>query len=208
MTSLLTALGLGLFIGAQHAFEPDHLAAIGTMLPDESSVSRAAARGAWWGLGHGAAIASIGLPLILLGLRVPEALEAAAEVVVAGMLISLGVHAFWRARQAREREQTKTRPVAKTTLPIGLIHGLAGSGAAVVLATAQSPSQGAALIFLIVFVLGSTLSMTAVTGFLSLPLGRLAGERSRLPWLLGASGVLSVAIGLIWGGPHVAGWLA
>ena len=98
--------------------------------------------------------------------------------------------------------------MAKTSLPIGLIHGLAGSGAAVVLATAQSTSQGAALIFLVVFVLGSTLSMTAAAGFLSVPLGRLAGERSRLPWLLGASGVLSVAVGLIWGGPHFASWLA
>jgi len=207
LTSLLTALGLGLLIGAQHAFEPDQLAAIGTMLPDESSVRRAAARGAWWGLGHGAAIAAIGLPLVLLGLQVPENLEAAAEVVVAGMLIGLSVHAFWRARRAREREPM-TRPVAKTSLPIGLIHGLAGSGAAVVLATSQSTSQRAALIFLVVFVLGSTLSMTAAAGVLSVPLGRLAGERSRLPWLLGASGALSVAVGLIWGGPHFASWLA
>lgn len=73
--------------------------------------------------------------------------------------------------------------MAKTSLPIGLIHGLAGSGAAVVLATAQATSQGAALIFLVVFVLGSTLSMTAAAGFLSVPLGRPA-----LRELVGLSG--------------------
>ncbi len=206
--SLLTALGFGLLIGAQHAFEPDHLAAVGTMLPEESSRRRAASRGAWWGLGHGLAIAAIGLPLILLGLRVPEHIEALAELVVAAMLIGLGVHAFWRARHVHNQTQTTARPVAKTTLPIGLIHGLAGSGAAVVLATTQSPSQGAALVFLVVFVLGSTLSMTAVAGFLSLPLKRLTAQRSRMPWLLSVSGVLSVVVGLIWAGPHIAGWLS
>ena len=92
MTPLFTALGFGLLIGAQHAFEPDHLAAVGTMLPDESSPRRAAARGAWWGLGHGAAIAAIGLPLIFLGMQVPEHLEAVAEFVVALMLVWAFMH--------------------------------------------------------------------------------------------------------------------
>lgn len=175
------------------------------MLPEEHSVRRAAARGAWWGLGHGVAIAAVGLPLIVLGLHVPERLEALAELVVAGMLIGLGVHALWRTRQARA--QITTQPVASTTISIGLIHGLAGSGAAVVLATTQSTSRVAALIFLVVFVLGSTLSMMAAAGLLSLPLGRLTRQRSRMLWLLSASGVLSIVVGLVWGGPHIAGWL-
>jgi hypothetical protein len=176
------------------------------MLPEEHSVRRAATRGAWWGLGHGAAIAAVGLPLILLGLHVPERLEAMAELVVAGMLIGLGVHALWRAWQARE--QLTEHPIARATLSIGLIHGLAGSGAAVVLATTQSASRITALIFLVVFVLGSTLSMMATAGLLSVPLGRLTRQRSRMLWLLSASGVLSIVVGLIWGGPHVAEWLA
>lgn len=205
MTPLFTALGLGLLIGAQHTFEPDHLAAIATMLPDESSTRRAAARGAWWGLGHGLSIAAIGLPLILLGLRVPEHLESTAEFVVALMLISLGAHAFWRA--TRPRTEAANRSVMKTTLPVGLIHGLAGSGAAVVLATTQSDSPQSALVFLTVFVLGSVASMTLAATLLSMPLERLAARPALMPWLLRTSGILSAAVGLVWGGPLLWSWI-
>ncbi len=207
MTPFITALALGLLIGAQHAFEPDHLAAIGTMLPHESSMRRAAAKGAWWGLGHGLAISAIGLPLVLLGLHVPEPLEALAEVVVAAMLIGLGARAFWRASHVLGRIRTQPKFVAQSALPVGLIHGMAGSGAAVILATTQSTSVSTALVFLLVFVLGSTLSMTAIAAFSSWPLRKLAAEPSRTPWLLRISGVLSVVIGLLWAIPHLTRWL-
>lgn len=202
--TVITALGLGLLIGAKHAFEPDHLAAVGTMLPDASSARRAAARGAWWGLGHGGAIAAIGLPLVLLDLRVPEHLEALAEVVVAVMLVWLGARAWWRSGSAR-RAGDPHAPAARRPLSIGLVHGLAGSGAAVVLATAGAPSQASASAFLLLFVVGSTLSMTAVAGALAAPLGGLGADRT--PWLLRACGALSIGVGLWWGAPHAAGWL-
>ena len=206
MGEIFTALLLGLLVGAQHAFEPDHLAAVGTMLPQDRSIRHGVLRGAWWGLGHGSAIAVIGLPLVLLGLRVPEPLEAAADFVVAMMLLALGGLACWRAARWSPEQTVKARNIHKT-LPIGLVHGMAGSGAAVVLATAQSPSIEAAASFLIVFVLGSTLSMMATAGFVLWSLRAVAGQPSRTPWLLRASGVLSVVVGIIWAGPHVYAWL-
>ncbi len=203
-----TALGLGLFIGAQHAFEPDHLAALGTMLPDETSTRRAAARGAWWGCGHGLAIAVVGAPLILMDLRVPEHLEALGEFIVAVMLIALGAYAVWRALDTPSTtSQTHTPSVAKSTMPVGLIHGLAGSGAAIVLATTQAPSPTTALMFLAVFVCGSTLSMMGTAALLSLPLERFSDHPSRASWLVGLSGLVSILVGCLWGGPHLVGWL-
>jgi hypothetical protein len=204
---MISALALGLVIGAQHAFEPDHLAAVGTMLPEESTLRRAAARGALWGLGHGSAIAVVGLPLIMLGLRVPEHLEAAAEMLVALMLIVLGLHALWRAARIRREEDIALGSPVRTTLPVGLIHGLAGSGAAVLLATAQAVSETAALGFLLVFVIGSTLGMTVVAGFFSVSLGRLGHRPSLRPWIFATSGLLSVAVGVLWASPHVVGLL-
>ena len=147
------------------------------------------------------------MPLILLGLRVPDSLEALAEVVVAGMLVGLGGYAIKRAREFGELGQQVRLSVTRSTLPVGLIHGFAGSGAAVVLATTQSDTPQAALVFLGVFVVGSTLSMTAAAGVLSIPLGKMGDRPSRMGGLLGVSGVLSIAVGLYWGGPHVMHWL-
>lgn len=198
-----TVLGLGLGVGAQHALEPDHLAAVGTMLPEEPSWRRSAWRGGWWGLGHGLAIAAAGAPLIYLDARVPEALESWAELAVAFMLLGLGVRALWRAWR-RHEPHTQHRHTAHAA-PVGLLHGLAGSGAAVVLATSQAPSTSAALLFLGLFILGSTVSMASTAALVSLPLQRLGQRRALRPWLLGASGLLSILIGLFWGAPHLLG---
>lgn len=200
--SLLTALGFGLLIGAQHAFEPDHLAAVGTMLPGEASPRQSAARGAWWGLGHGAAIAAVGVPMILLGVQVPESLASAAEFVVGLMLIALGARALWNARRAHDLMQ-QGRSVR--SLPIGLVHGLAGSGAAIILATANASTAAASIAFLSLFVVGSTAAMAAVAALLTLPLRRAATTERRTSWLLAVSGVLSVLVGVLWSAPHLVG---
>jgi putative Mn2+ efflux pump MntP len=203
MMTLWTILGLGLVVGAQHALEPDHLAAVGTLLPEASSWKRSALRGAWWGLGHGLAIALVSAPLIYLGAQVPEHLESWAELAVAVMLLALGARALWRAW--RRHEHTPKARHAAHAAPVGLLHGLAGSGAAVVLATSQAPSVNAALVFLGVFILGSTLSMATTAAVVTLPLRRLGQHRGLRPWLLGGSGLLSVVVGLFWGAPHLMG---
>src|SRR5688572_3797998 len=44
--------GLGALLGMRHALEPDHLAAVSTLMTGERSSAKAAWLGAWWGLGH------------------------------------------------------------------------------------------------------------------------------------------------------------
>ncbi len=207
MTSLISALALGLVVGAQHAFEPDHVAAVSTMLPGESSLRSASLRGAWWGLGHGAAIAAIGIPLVILGIRVPESLESAAEFVVALMLMGLGARAIWSAWHRDSLVKSVAKRPALRSGSVGLIHGLAGSGAAVVLATADAPSRSVAIGFLVLFVLGSTLSMAAAAALVSVPVRKITSKSERVSWVLAASGVVSVAVGLIWAGPHFSMWM-
>ena len=128
-------------------------------------------------------------------------------MVVAIMLIGLGVNAVIRARRGPAQNQKTTPQASRAAFPVGLIHGLAGSGGAVVLASAQSTSPVVSLGFLIVFVLGSTLSMTLVAGFFAVPFGRISQRPLALPWLLGTIGALSIAVGMVWGWPHVVGWL-
>ena len=208
--SILTALFLGLLIGAQHAFEPDHLAAVGTIISRESKPKSAAIKGAWWGLGHGAAIALIGLPLILLGLELPASLESLGEFMVAIMLVGLGVRAIWRAhRWTTSSEEKPARRKIDSTLPIGLVHGMAGSGAAIVLATTRAPSASIAMLFLVIFVLGSTLGMTLTTLALSLPISWFE-ERTEhaLRVVTGFTGLVPFCVGLVWGAPTLLGWIS
>ena len=215
MTPVLTALLIGFFIGAQHSLEPDHLAAVSTMLPEKDEQLQHKThryhpllKGMWWGLGHGSSIALLGVPLILLNLEVPEAVEKSAEMMVAVMLVALGARAIfrgWRLLQRKNSAQEEGSEMLNIkrpshVLPVGLLHGLAGSGAAIVLATTTAPSQLSALLFLLVFILGSTLSMALTTWFVSMPLRQI--QRKNIissEWVLALSGVLSMVIGVWWG---------
>ncbi len=80
---------------------------------------------------------------------------------------------------------------------MGMVHGLAGSGALVplVLSTMSSVAQG--LFFLLVFGVGSILSMLLFSGLISLPFRLTTGLSLRLNlWAQGVAGVISILLGL------------
>ena len=80
MSFTLWALGLGMLVGVRHAFEPDHLAAVGTLVSDARSPLRAAWLGAAWGLGHTAALALVAGVLALLGATLPASAQRVLEL--------------------------------------------------------------------------------------------------------------------------------
>ena len=71
--STILAASTGLALGLRHAFEPDHLAAVGTFLPRDAAPRSAAAIGALWGFGHAAAILAALKSGVLTGLITDEA---------------------------------------------------------------------------------------------------------------------------------------
>lgn len=92
--SAVSAVWMGLWVGARHAFEPDHLAAVATLAAEGDGRGgrwRAALPGALWGLGHTAALLGVVVVLLLLGAAVPPVVEAALELGVALMLVILGL---------------------------------------------------------------------------------------------------------------------
>ncbi len=81
---------------------------------------------------------------------------------------------------------------------MGMVHGLAGSGALtlLVLGTMSSVAQG--LVFLLVFGVGSILGMMLFSGLIGLPFKFAARLSLRLNlWLRGAAGLISVVLGLV-----------
>jgi hypothetical protein len=196
MEPLLSAWFLGLVLGARHAFEPDHLAAVATLVSTER---RATVLGALWGAGHTATLFAVGGALVVLRARLPGPVAQAFEVGVAAMLLVLGTRSIvWAFRgHAPDHFHVGRRTLPKRPFFVGMAHGLAGSGALTALALASMPSTASALVYLLLFGLGSVVAMAMATGLLGWPLAR--ASRRAAPLVASLAGALSVATGLIWG---------
>jgi ABC-type nickel/cobalt efflux system permease component RcnA len=220
MLFTLTGLLLGLLQGLRHAFEPDHLAAVSTMVAERRAARATAWVGAAWGLGHALTLLCVGGALILLRARMPSWVEDASEVFVAIMLVVLGIRSLVRAvKDGRSGPPTEHAhhgekhvhagthdhvhldgwTLARRPLLVGLVHGLAGSGALTALVMSKLPTLAASLWFIVLFGAGATIGMALLTGLLGWPLSRMARSPRALPVLMGLTGAASLVVGVVWG---------
>jgi len=179
---LVVALGIAFVLGLRHASDPDHLVAVTSLVAaDGRDIRRGAALGAWWGLGHGGTLLIVGLPLILLKTELPAWLEVGAERAVGVVILLLAGRVLWKwlrgdyrlgaHRQHRHRHVYRSSAEhghrgtrsPRQAFGIGLLHGLAGTGAVVLLIIAALPTQLEAAAALLVFAPMSVLSMAACT---------------------------------------------
>jgi High-affinity nickel-transport protein len=213
---------LGLLVGLRHAFEPDHLAAVGTFVAEHRDGRRGALLGALWGLGHTVSLVVVGIVLAVLGASLPANVAAGFELAVAVMLVGLGIRAIARAirsdgdgpvtthrhgivehahADASSHVHVGRRVVLWRPLAIGLVHGLAGSGALTALVFAELSSNASRLGYITLFGIGSIAGMaiaTAVAGVSLQALARNARARRRFAIVTGA---ISITIGIVWGIP-------
>lgn len=222
LLDLIASSGFGSLLGMRHAFEPDHLAAVTSLVSRERSTWRAALLGACWGLGHTMALLIVGAVLIVLRAELPERVADVFELGVAFMLIGLGIRAVMQA--AREGSVGPLRmhrhfwavhqhsgmpahmhiggwTFARRPLLVGAVHGLAGSGALTALVVTTLPSTAAQLVYVALFGLGSTMGMAALSGLLGWPIARLSANRRVGQGLSILAGALSMALGVAWGYP-------
>jgi nickel/cobalt transporter (NicO) family protein len=186
-------LVLGFVLGLRHALDPDHLAAMGTIVSRERSLPRAALQGGLWGLGHTASLLGVGLAVILIGAPLPRSWSRWFELAVAAMLIVLGVLTLIRRRVDRP-----VRPGARRPILVGLLHGLAGSGALTILVLASIRSPWVALVTIAIFGMGSIGGMMLLSGLLALPFAWTGVPRlGRAARTL--AGIASIAVGLYCG---------
>lgn len=216
---------LGVLLGMRHALEPDHLAAVSTLVLDHPRWSRGAILGLFWGLGHTLALVVVGVTLIGLRAAMPRGVADLFELGVAAMLIALGFRAIVKA--ARQGSQGPTAAhrhggvvhrhpgtthhvhvgrltLARKPLLVGIVHGLAGSGALTALVLATLPTSTARVAYMTLFGLGSSVGMAALSGLLGWPLARLGGHVRTLRAVSMVVGCWSMALGVAWGLPLVA----
>src|SRR3989440_6608199 len=166
-------LGLGFLLGMQHALEADHIAAVSSIAARRTHVGDIVKHGLTWGLGHTLTLFTVAGAAILLGQALPENLARPMETAVGLMLVGLGAHVLWRLWRDRvhfhrhghddgtvhfhahsHAGETLSHTRAShahahgfrwRSLLVGLMHGMAGSAALLVLAASPASSAAAGL---------------------------------------------------------------
>jgi hypothetical protein len=199
--SLWIVLAVAVLLGLRHATDPDHLAAVTTLVAGgrERAARRACELGLAWGLGHATTLFAFGLPIVLLNDYVPERAQQGAETAVGLVIVYLAVRLLRRWRRGDfhfhahpHAHGARTRAGA---FAIGLAHGMGGSAGVgvLLLASIQSPTLAiGALVLLAVF---TAVSMTALsTGFGSLLVARPL--QAAFGTIAPALGAVSLAFGI------------
>src|SRR5690242_11508848 len=142
--TLAAAAGIGLILGFRHAFEPDHLAAVSTLATRQGSLSSALRLGAAWALGHSV---SVGLAVALLvglgGSVIMRYIRGRWHLHVHSHSSSESQHLHLHSHAAgHSHHHAHAAGDARRSLGFGLLHGLAGSGAILVLLVAAAPTRG------------------------------------------------------------------
>jgi high-affinity nickel permease len=217
---------LGLVTGLRHSMEADHVAAVSTIVATtkgQKNLRRAPLLGLMWGLGHTATLFVAGLIVLLLAISVPEKVSGRLEFGVGLMLIFLGattltgfdlgkflrgvirrnqkhshehVHEESGLVHSHKHDHNKDHSHGHKSLIVGMIHGMAGSGALmlVVLSTISSVPLG--LAYIAIFGAGSIASMAAMSALIGLPFAR-AGNYKRASLLLRyAAAIITMIIGI------------
>ena len=219
---LLVALAVAFVLGLRHASDPDHLVAVTSLVAAEDGDARGAARlGAWWGLGHAGVLILIGMPLILLKSELPAWLETGAEKAVGIVILVLAARVIFKwvrgdyrggahshddshgmrrhLRRGGQHRHMAVRSPAQA-LSIGMLHGLAGTGAVVLLLLAALPSKLEAALALGVFAPMSIVSMAACTAAFAWVLTRPLIEPVYRTVLIPALGAFGLMFGLWYSG--------
>lgn len=210
---------LGFALGLRHATEADHLAAVSTIVSEKKGLMSASIVGGLWGVGHTIALFAVGLVVILLKLQISESLEAKLESVVGVMLVILGINAIRKILSSKkihahthehgghqhshihthidEDSEVSHHRLGPRSVIVGMVHGLAGSGALMFIILPLIPSPLVALAYIAVFGIGSIGGMMMMSFLLGLPLHFTAGRfdlvNMGIRW---CAGLFSVGLGI------------
>lgn len=184
-------------VGMRHAFEPDHLLAMSTLVARHDRLRPALKDGLLWGLGHTTMLVVFGSLIIFS--RATFLQSPYFEAVVGLMLIGLGISRLVDKNSYRPLQLSKQRVGFAYT--VGLVHGLAGSGALVLLVMSEIQQASWAIVYILIFGLGSMLGMLAAASLMRLPFtSRMRLGRRLQAGAVVLSSVLSIAYGgwMVW----------
>ncbi|MEL7121505.1 MAG: urease accessory protein, partial [Bacteroidota bacterium] len=174
------------FIGFSHAFEADHLVAVSSIVTKRERTILAMKDGVFWGLGHTSTIVIIGLLMIIGKFTFLNGYFSYFEAAVGVMLIVLGVFRLYQyfKNQKHLHDLIDGKDNHHLAYGVGLVHGLAGSGAMILLVMSEIQGGFNSIIYLLIFGLGSVLGMLVAAGILSLPFSKKITNNQALQLVL------------------------
>jgi len=195
-TTVVVVVAIAVLLGLRHASDPDHLAAVTTLVA--GSRTSAAALGLRWGLGHMTALLALGTPIVLWHAYIPPRVEQSAEVTIGFVIVALALWLLLRWRRSAFAH-AHVHPVRARTpwqaFAIGLVHGVGGSGGVGVLLLATIRSPAVALAALGLFAFFTAVSMAVLSAGFGAALGRPRVQRS-FHVVAPGLGVASLAFGV------------
>ena len=223
-SSVVVALMLGLLLGARHSLDPDHVVAVSTMVSEYRNPFKAIWIGVSWGLGHTTTLFIVGLIVIGLRVTIPENIALLLELIVGVMLIILGLQVFWAFRKKKvhlhphdhdsgqhyhfhshaevsdHAAHHKLSFLGKPSFRlksylVGTVHGVAGSAALMLIALSAIDSPWTGILYIVLFGLGSIVSMGIMTIFLAVPFSTSARFPTFNRLIQMASGTFSIIFG-------------
>ncbi len=179
-------------LGLRHASDPDHLAAVTTLIASEKDHERlrkAGIMGLLWGAGHGTTLVLIGVPLVLFNRYLPETVQQAAETLIGFIIVALAARLVFQWRRGPLHAHVHThdggqahrhvhshaedtshghahRVPQRTPLSaygVGLVHGIGGSGGLTLLLLSTISDKVQATGALLLFAAGTALSMALLS---------------------------------------------
>jgi sulfite exporter TauE/SafE len=196
MMTNFSILFFGFFLGMRHATEADHLTAIFTLITQRGALSQSIKLGLAWGAGHTLTLTLLGGTVLLLGKTIPANFAQVLEAFVGVMLFILGFdvlrrlykderslnHGFGQPKAIQLQmiaSSTKlnndtplllySKKMLARALLIGMVHGLAGSSALILISLEQASTVSAGFIYIVIFGLGSILGMGILSLAIALP---------------------------------------
>lgn len=212
-TTLVLVIAVAILLGLRHATDPDHLAAVTTLLASTERRARDAAKlGLAWGAGHALTLFALGVPIVLYRAYLPETVQRAAETAIGFLIAGLAVwllvrwrrgafhahphdhgdrsHAHLHSHSTSPHEHARSRtPLG--AFAVGLLHGIGGSAGVGILLVSTIDRTALAIGALGILAAFTAVSMTLLTTGFGLTLGRRSLGR-----LAPALGVASLAFGL------------
>lgn len=200
--TLAIIVGIAVILGLRHATDPDHLAAVTTLIASgKEKTKRAAARlGFAWGIGHATSLFVFGLPIVLFKAYLPEPVQKGAETAVGFLIIALAVWLLIRWRRGlfglephgHGHSHTIRARSPIQAYGIGLIHGMGGSAGVGILLLAAIHDRAVAVLALALFAFFTAVSMALLsTGFgMTLTSGPVRRSFNRIAPALGAVSLL------------------
>lgn len=235
---MFSILALGLLIGMQHALEADHVAAVSAIASKQSSARKIISHGAVWGIGHTITLMLVSGGALYLGTEISANTTAWLEVIVGVILILLGgqllvrlirervhfhfhrhsgeqvhIHAHSHAGETGGHEKmphdhSHAKKIPWRTLLIGMMHGMAGSAALLVLTAQMAGSLVVGMAYIVLFGIGSIVGMAALSAVIAVPLSYSARA---MTWashgIQGTVGVWTLSLGayvIYQSIPHIA----